>query len=78
MSDLLFVKGFIQFNKRNCEDSIETFTRSVKEDRNNDQSRYYRSKAYLQVGKPRDARNDLTDLSAKNYLDSRQLLESLK
>jgi hypothetical protein len=48
----------------------------IKVDRKNDQSRHYPSKAYLQVGKPRGARNDLTDLSAKNYLDSRQLLES--
>jgi tetratricopeptide (TPR) repeat protein len=78
LSDLFFLKGLILFRSGNFTSSVESFTRSLKEDKHNDQSKYYRAKAYLQLGMKKDARQDLKELSSKSYLDARQLYESLK
>ena len=77
LSDLLYYQGVIYFEMQNFSAAVESFSKSLKEDKTNERARYYRGKAFVRLGKVKDAQKDLRELAAKGYLDSKEILDKL-
>ena len=77
-AEILYWQGLIDFDRALYEDAIVKFTKSLKNDNNNLDAKYFRAKAYERSGQLKKALSDLKDLKNIQYKDSPRLYAAIE
>lgn len=77
-AEILYWEGLLAYQNASFEAAIAKFSKSLKTDASNPAPKYFRAKAYQNIGEPKKAKADLKALTILRYKDASALYSALQ